>query len=137
MLTPPQTITRTYKGPPDRAALLFQQDAAELTTQGYYPMSQTYTPGTWGCGAFLIALALAIVLIGILIFIYMLLVKPDGTLVVIYEYRPSEASPAPPDRTEEREETMRAIDGLADLRDRGAITPDEFEAKKRDLLARL
>jgi hypothetical protein len=26
---------------------------------------------------------------------------------------------------------------LADLRDRGAITPEEYEAKKRDLLARL
>jgi len=32
---------------------------------------------------------------------------------------------------------MRTIGALADLRDRGAITPDEYEAKKSDLLARV
>jgi hypothetical protein len=30
-----------------------------------------------------------------------------------------------------------AIASLADLRDRGAITPEEFEAKKAELLARM
>ncbi len=35
------------------------------------------------------------------------------------------------------EEITRALSSLADLRDRGAITPEEYEAKKRELLARL
>jgi hypothetical protein len=32
---------------------------------------------------------------------------------------------------------MKALGQLADLRDRGAITTEEFEAKKAELLARL
>jgi hypothetical protein len=35
------------------------------------------------------------------------------------------------------DEVTRTLASLADLRDRGAITPDEFEAKKAELLARL
>ncbi len=34
-------------------------------------------------------------------------------------------------------EVTRTLGALADLRDRGAITPEEYEAKKRELLARL
>lgn len=35
------------------------------------------------------------------------------------------------------EDVTRTLAALADLRDRGAITPEEYEAKKRELLARL
>ncbi|HYM82652.1 MAG TPA: PH domain-containing protein [Candidatus Dormibacteraeota bacterium] len=35
------------------------------------------------------------------------------------------------------DDVTRTLGALADLRDRGAITPEEFEAKKRELLARL
>jgi hypothetical protein len=35
------------------------------------------------------------------------------------------------------DEITRALGDLADLRDRGAISPEEFEAKKQDLLGRL
>ena len=35
------------------------------------------------------------------------------------------------------DEVTRTLGALADLRDRGAITPEEYEAKKRELLARL
>ena len=34
-------------------------------------------------------------------------------------------------------EVTQTLNGLADLRDRGAITPEEYEAKKADLLRRL
>jgi hypothetical protein len=44
---------------------------------------------------------------------------------------PAAAAPADPD------EVTRTLATLADLRDRGAITPEEYEAKKADLLARL
>lgn len=50
--------------------------------------------------------------------------------------------PAPPlgasaPRTMSSDEITRALDDLAGLRARGAITAEEYEAKKRDLLARL
>ena len=35
------------------------------------------------------------------------------------------------------DEITDALGDLADLRDRGAISPDEYEAKKQDLLGRL
>jgi hypothetical protein len=47
------------------------------------------------------------------------------------------ASPTPARREMSADEVTRALAGLADLRDRGAISPQEFEAKKADLLARL
>jgi len=82
-----KVIVKTYKGNQSRATNLFQKDAAKLATQGYYPVSQTWAPGTYGCGSFIFALLLCVVLIGIIVFVYMLLVKPDGTLSVTYELR--------------------------------------------------
>ena len=35
------------------------------------------------------------------------------------------------------DEITGALADLADLRDRGAISPEDYEAKKQDLLARL
>ena len=45
------------------------------------------------------------------------------------------AAPPPPAMT--AEEVTRTLNQLADLRDRGAISPDEYEAKKTALLSRL
>jgi hypothetical protein len=45
--------------------------------------------------------------------------------------------PAPPPRQMSADEVTRALASLADLRDRGAISPDEYDAKKSELLARL
>ncbi len=44
---------------------------------------------------------------------------------------------APPPPAMASDEVTATLARLADLRDRGALTPEEFEAKKRDLLARL
>jgi hypothetical protein len=41
------------------------------------------------------------------------------------------APPADPD------EVTRTLNSLADLRDRGAISPEEYESKKAELLGRL
>ena len=49
-------------------------------------------------------------------------------------------APAPPPTPAPRadpEEVTRTLASLADLRDRGAITPEEYETKKADLLSRL
>jgi hypothetical protein len=48
---------------------------------------------------------------------------------------PAAAAAAP--RQMSADEVTRALASLADLRDRGAISPEEFEAKKADLLGRL
>jgi hypothetical protein len=48
------------------------------------------------------------------------------------------AAPAPAARAElSADEVTRTLGSLADLRDRGAISPEEYEAKKADLLRRL
>lgn len=73
--------------------MLFQEDAAEMASHGYFPTSQSWAPGSYGCGAFLLALILFVFVIGILIFIYLLMVKPEGTLSVTYELR-EDAAPA-------------------------------------------
>lgn len=54
----------------------------------------------------------------------------------------STALPLPPTATSpgaplSRDEVTRTLNSLADLRDRGAISADEFERKKADLLGRL
>jgi hypothetical protein len=70
------------------------RDAEKLARQGYVPVSQSYAPGRWGCLAFLIALALCVILIGILVFVYMLIVEPDGTLTVTYHLQPQTPAPS-------------------------------------------
>ena len=81
-------VIRSYRAKTqEQAAQLFQADAAQMAAAGYYPVSQSWAAGQWGCGAFVVALLLAFLLIGILIFIYLLVVKPDGTLTVTYQQR--------------------------------------------------
>ncbi|WP_291994909.1 zinc ribbon domain-containing protein [Candidatus Accumulibacter sp. ACC003] len=80
-----QVIVKTYKGSQAKAMELFQSDAAKMAAEGYFPTSQSWAPGAYGCGSFLGALLLCVVLVGFLIFIYMHLVKPDGTLTVSYQ----------------------------------------------------
>jgi Bacterial PH domain/Short C-terminal domain len=50
---------------------------------------------------------------------------------------PQAAPPAPARREMSADEVTRTLAGLADLRDRGAISPQEYEAKKSELLGRL
>jgi hypothetical protein len=78
-------IVKTYKGNQASATLQFHEDAAMLAELGYVPTSQSWAPGSYGLGTFILALLLCFVLIGILIFVCMLLVKPDGSLSVTYQ----------------------------------------------------
>lgn len=50
---------------------------------------------------------------------------------------PPAAAPEPAARSMSANEITRALGDLADLRDRGAISLDDYEAKKQDLLGRL
>ena len=87
--------TRSYRGKLPEATAAFQRDSVAMAEAGWYPASQSYVPGSWSGGAFVVALLLCIILIGILVFIYMIIVKPAGTLVVTYEYRGIGASSQP------------------------------------------
>jgi hypothetical protein len=79
------TIVRTYKGEQQADAIkAFQAEATALARAGYEPSSQSWAQGQWGFGAFLVALLLFVLLIGILVFLYLLVVKPEGTLTVTY-----------------------------------------------------
>ena len=80
-------VIKTYMGSQALATSAFQADATKMADQGYCPRSQTWAPGSYGCGAFLIAILLCFILIGFLVFVYMLIVKPAGTLSVTYELR--------------------------------------------------
>jgi hypothetical protein len=50
---------------------------------------------------------------------------------------PSEASAAPPPSADAREDLGTTLERLAGLRDKGLITPEEYDAKKRELLERM
>jgi len=65
----------------------FKDDSEKMAAKGYFPTSQSWVPGSYSCGAFIVALLLCIIFIGILVFIYMLIVKPAGVLSVTYELR--------------------------------------------------
>jgi hypothetical protein len=81
----PLTIIRTYSGKQQKDANdAFAGEAQLFSALGYTVTSQSWAQGQWGCGAFIVAVLLFLVLIGILVFIYMLFVKPAGTLTVTY-----------------------------------------------------
>jgi hypothetical protein len=81
----PSTIVRTYRASQQADAITaFQTEATALARSGYEPTGQSWAPGQWGAGAFLAALLLAFIVIGILVFLFMLIVKPDGTLTVTF-----------------------------------------------------
>ena len=50
---------------------------------------------------------------------------------------PAGATPTAAGRGADPDEVTRTLASLADLRDRGAISAEEYEAKKTDLLGRL
>jgi hypothetical protein len=80
-----EVVVKTYRGTEAQATAAFQRDAPLMAQQGYYPVSQSWTPGEWGCGAFIAALLLCLLCVGIIIFFYLLIVKPAGTLTVTYQ----------------------------------------------------
>ena len=96
MLNKKKNIIEQYRGNEARARKLYLKDVEKKGKKNYYPVSENYTPGKYGAGAFILALFLCLILIGIVVFIYMLIVKPAGTLTVTYEYRKIEKEIACP-----------------------------------------
>jgi hypothetical protein len=123
-------ITRTYRGNSDEIEALRRADADELALQGYYPKAQALVPGSWDVGLWVVAvLLLAVFGLGLFVLIYLIAVKPAGTLSVIYEQvarveRDSGEAQGPAARLRE----------LSALRDEGAVTADEYTAKRAEII---
>ena len=90
----PRAIVKVYRGNQKQATAEFQTDSAKMASKNYYPTSQTWSPGSYGVGSFLVAAILCFALIGIIIFIYMFIVKPEGTLTVTYTLQEVATKPA-------------------------------------------
>lgn len=84
---------RAYPGKLGDATGAFQRDVAQMAQAGYHPVNQMYVPGSWSSGAYLLGLLLILAFgLGILILGYLIIVKPDGTLQVTYEFRANPAT---------------------------------------------
>lgn len=84
-------VIKWYRGDQTSATALFQADSIKMAAMGYFPTSQSWAPGQWGAGAFIVAVLLIFLFgLGLLILGYLLIVKPDGTLTVTYERRAEE-----------------------------------------------
>jgi Bacterial PH domain/Short C-terminal domain len=62
---------------------------------------------------------------------------PSPPLRASAPVEPAPAPAAPPAAPMSADQVTATLDRLADLRDRGAVTPEEYEAKKAELLGRL
>jgi hypothetical protein len=94
-----QVVIKTYTGSQAHATALYRASAAVMASKGYCPTSQSWAPGAYSGSDFVIALLLCFVLIGFLIFLYMLCVKPPGTLSVTYELRAATANTPKEEKT--------------------------------------
>ncbi len=84
-----EIIVKSYRGDTAKANQLFMNDSVHMGAQGYTPIAQTYAEGTYSCLEFGLALLACFILIGFVIFVYMLIVKPPGTLTVTYKLKES------------------------------------------------
>ncbi|MEQ1560156.1 MAG: zinc ribbon domain-containing protein [Methyloglobulus sp.] len=80
-------IIEEYLGSEAQARKTYLKDAEKKAKKGYYPESENYAQGKYGFGSFIIAFLLCFILIGFIIFIYMLIVKPKGILTVTYKLK--------------------------------------------------
>jgi hypothetical protein len=82
-----QIIVKTYIGSQAQATMSFQADAMRMAAQGYFPVFQSWVPGRWRPRAFIAAVLLCLLIVGVPALIYMLIVTPEGTLTVTYGFR--------------------------------------------------
>ena len=132
-----QTLIRVYRGKQQADTTeAFQKESALLAQAGYAPTSQSWAQGQWGCGAWLLAVVLMVLLVGILVFLYMLIVKPAGTLTVTYELRTSTAGhgQAVAEQPLETSSLAARLAQLDEARSANLITVDEYEARRRAMI---
>jgi len=87
-------MVRTYRATTEDAArLLYEAEAPSVVATGYDPVGQQWVSGDRGPGPYVLALILSLWLIGIPILVYLLVKKPEGSLLVTFEKRGVGAGP--------------------------------------------
>jgi hypothetical protein len=79
----------------EEAAIAFREDSGRAQTFGFRPMAQSWAPGQWGCGAFIVGALLAVVVIGLIVLFYLVIVKPPGMLTVTYSSSGAQSNATP------------------------------------------
>ena len=81
-------LVRTYPGRQQSEAIAtFVKDADTLAQRGYAPVSQSWGDGQWDGAFFVLALVLSLFGIGLILLAYMAIIRPSGTLCVMYRLR--------------------------------------------------
>jgi uncharacterized membrane protein len=147
-------IIKSYRGNYNEPLEAFQKDAGEMEKLNYVPVSQKWAEGSYGCGAFLISVLSTIIIIGLIVFIYILIVKPAGILTVTYELRSGSDQLYSEDSSQanvlaksnnisaravktESNSTFDKMMELKEMFDAGSITEKEFNEKKSKILDQL
>jgi uncharacterized membrane protein len=121
-------VIKTYRGTESEAIGKFKKDAILMSSMGYTPTNQVWVAGRYSGMSFFMALILCLVLVGFLVFIYMLIVKPDGSLTVTYQRQVKTKS------KETNSSLADEIKKLSELHQAGILTLEEFQAQKQKLL---
>jgi hypothetical protein len=136
----PPTLSRSYRGRGDEARRYRDLDAQMLAERGYFPTSENYVPGQWRPVDWLAA-----ILFGLIWVILLIVVKPAGTVTVIYTRSGQQGMPgvapawrgqpaaaaSPQSVAQDITARLATLDGL---RSSGAIAEDEWRAKRQDIL---
>lgn len=80
-----EIFTKSYRGTQAIAFKRYREDVSKMAEMEFYPVSQVWAEGSYGCLPFLVALVLCFFVVGIFVFLYLLIVKPAGQLTVTYE----------------------------------------------------
>ncbi len=121
-------VIKTYRGKENEAISKFKKDAVSMASTGYSPVNQVWVTGQYSGSSFILALLLCFVLVGFLIFIYMLVVKPEGSLTVTYKRQEKDV----PDKASSS--LADEIKKLSELHQAGVLTLEEFQTQKQKLL---
>lgn len=135
----------TYKAKNQPAAAAqFTLESSKMAAQGYTPTGQSWASPSY---ARLVITPVVLIIVGFLFvglyglliglalgIVYVLAVRPLGSLMVTYERR---ASSSPAIAAAPTRDHMADLDRLGDLRDRGLITPADYDTKKAEILARI
>jgi hypothetical protein len=81
-------FVRGYRGKTYEAIIeAFHSDAVLLLQQGYEPTGQHYVEGKWGFAIGLLATLTIPLIVGVLVWVWILTSRPIGTLTVTYVHR--------------------------------------------------
>jgi len=78
-------VIKNHTGIHNQIVYNFKRDHEEISKEGYSLKSQIFIPGSYTTGNFIICALLCLIIIGVIGFIYMALIKPEGTLITTYE----------------------------------------------------